>query len=80
LWLEHSEAALVNRMNGVAHGLVGAAQVAGNRGGRLPLGTGEEYLAAAYGKSGRRPEIGLQGCPLVRRERAHKYGCWHTSQ
>ena len=33
-------------MNGVAYGLIGAAEVACNRGGRLPLGTGQQYLAA----------------------------------
>ena len=59
-------------MQRVAHGLIGAAQLARNRGGRLALGTGEEDLAAAYGKGGRGPETGLQGCPLVRRERAYK--------
>ena len=59
LRLEHGEATLVKRMNGVAHGLVGATQMARNRGRRLPLGTGEEYLAAAYCKGGRGPETGL---------------------
>ena len=39
---------------------------------RLALGTGEEDLAAAYSKGGRRPETGLKRSPLVRRERAHK--------
>jgi hypothetical protein len=70
--LQHREAALMKRVNGVAYGLIGAAQLARNRGRRLPLGTGEEDLAAAHGKGGRGPETGLQGCPLVRRERAYK--------
>jgi hypothetical protein len=52
--------------------LVGAVQGACNRSCWLPLGTGEEYLAATYGKGGRGPETGLKGSPLVRRERAHK--------
>jgi hypothetical protein len=59
-------------MQRVADGLIGAAQLARNPGGRLALGTGEEELAAADGKGGRGPETGLQGCPLVRRERAYK--------
>ena len=70
--LQHRETALMKRMNGIAYGLVGAAQVARHRGRWLPLGTGEEDLAAPDGKGGRGPEPGLQGCPLVRREQAHK--------
>jgi len=62
----------VERMHDIAHGLVSAVQVAGNGGGRLPLGTGEEDLTAAYSKGGRGPEPGLQRGPLVRRERAYK--------
>jgi hypothetical protein len=59
-------------MNDIAHGLIGAAEAASNRSGRLAFGTGEEDLAAAYGKGGRGPETGLESCPLVRRERAYK--------
>jgi hypothetical protein len=59
LWLQRRETALVEGMDGVADGLVGAAQVVRNRRGRLPLGTGQEDLAAAYGKGGRGPETGL---------------------
>jgi hypothetical protein len=70
--LQHCEAALVEGMNRAAHGLIGAAQVVRNRGGRLALGTGQEDLAAAYSQGGRGPETGLQRCPLVRRERAYK--------
>ena len=70
--LEHGETALMEGMNDVAHGLIGAAEAASNRGGRLAFGTGEEDLAAADGKGGRGPEPGLQGAPLVRRERAYK--------
>ena len=62
----------MKRVNGVAYGLIGAAQFTRNRGRRVPLGTGEEALAAAHGKGGRGPETGLQGCPLVRRERAYQ--------
>ena len=62
----------MKRMNGVAHSLIGAAQLTRNRGRRLPLGTGEEALAAAHRKGGRGPETGLEACPLVRRKRAHK--------
>ena len=58
-------------MNDIAHGLIGAAEAASNRGRRLALGTGEKDLAPAYGTGGRRPEPGLHGCPLVRRERAY---------
>ena len=72
MWLQRGETALVERMQSVANGLIGTAQVVRNRCGRLALGTGEEDLAAAYGKGGRRPETGLQRCPLVRRERAYK--------
>ena len=70
--LEHGEAAMLKGMNDIAHGLIGAAEAASNRGSQLALGTGKEHLAAAYGKGGRGPETGLQRCPLVRRERAHK--------
>ena len=59
-------------MNRMAHGLVGTAQVVRHGGRRLALGTGEEDLTAADGQGGRRPETGLQRCPLVRRERAYK--------
>lgn len=59
-------------MNDVAHRLIGTAEAASNGGRRLALGTGQEDLAAAYGKGGRGPEPGLQGGPLVRRERAYK--------
>jgi hypothetical protein len=62
---------LVERMHRVADGLLGAAQIVGNRRGSLALGTGEQDLAAAHGKGGRRPETGLQGGPLVRQERAY---------
>jgi len=72
LWLQRGETALVERMQSVANGLIGTVQVVRNRRGRLALGTGEEDLAAEYGKGGRGPETGLQGCPLVRRERAYK--------
>ena len=72
LRLQYGEAALVKGMEGVAHGLVGAVHMACNRRGRLALGTGEEDLAATYGKGGRGPETGLQRGPLVRRERAYK--------
>ena len=47
-------------VNSIADGLVGAVQGAGNGGRGLPLGTGEEDLAAAYRKGGRRPETGLE--------------------
>jgi hypothetical protein len=80
LGLQHGEAALVKRLNGVAHRLVGGAQVAPNGGGRLLLGTGEESLAAAYGQGGRRPHTGRQGSPLVHRERAHIYECLPTPE
>ena len=70
--LQRRETALVEGMQGVAHGLIGAAQGVRNRRGRLALGTAEEDLAAAYRKGGHGPETGLQGCPLVRRERAYK--------
>jgi len=46
-------------MNRVAHGLIGATQVVGNRGGRLAFGTGEQDLTPTDGKGGRRPETGL---------------------
>jgi hypothetical protein len=59
-------------MNDIAHGLISAAEAASNHGRRLALGTGEQDLAPAYGKGGRRPETGLQGGSLVRRERAYK--------
>jgi hypothetical protein len=51
-----SAAALVKGMNGVAHGLIGAVQVAGDGRGGLPRSIGEEHLAAAHGTGGRGPE------------------------
>ena len=71
LRLQRRKTALVERMNGIAYRLVGAAQVVRNRSGRLALGTGEQALAAAHGKGRRRPETGLERCPLVCRERAY---------
>jgi len=70
--LEHRAAAWVQRLHGLADRLSGATPVVCHRGGRLPLGTGEEPLAPADGTGGRGPEPGLHGCPLVRRERAYK--------
>ena len=69
--LQRRKTALVERMQCVAHCLSGAAQVVRKGGRRLALGPGEEDLAAAYGKGGRGPEAGLEGCPLVRQERAY---------
>ena len=65
-------ATLVERMQRVAHRLLGAAQVVRNGGRRPALGTGEEALTATDRKGGRGPETGLQRGPLVRRERAYK--------
>jgi hypothetical protein len=59
LGLQRREATLVERMQRVAHRLIGAAQVVRNGRGGLLLGTGEEDLATAYGKGGRGPEPGL---------------------
>ena len=70
--MEHRETALVEGMNGIADRWVGTVQLPGNRGGRLAFGTGEKDLATTDGKGGRGPETGLQGDPLVRRERAYK--------
>jgi hypothetical protein len=72
LRLEHGEATPMERMNGVAYGLVGTVQLMGNWSGRLALGTGKKNLAAPDGKGGRGPQTGLQSGPLVRRERAYK--------
>ena len=62
----------MKRMNGSSDGLLGAANGPRNGGRRLPLGTGEKDLAPADSKGGQGPETGLQGGPLVRRERAYK--------
>jgi hypothetical protein len=64
----------------MADGLIGATQLVCHRGRRLALGTGEEHLAAAYGKGGRGAKTGLQGGPLVRRERAYKERWLHTEE
>jgi hypothetical protein len=77
---QRGEAAWLTGMHGVAHGLVGAVQLAGTGGGGRPRGPGEEERATAYGTGGRRAETGLQGGPLVRRERAHTSGCVPTQQ
>ena len=53
--LQRGEPALVERMQRMADGLLGATQVVGNRGGHLALGTGEQDLTAAYSQGGRRP-------------------------
>ena len=70
--LQRREPALVERVQCVARRLLGAAQVVRNSRSRLALGTGEEQLAAAYGKGGRGPETGRESGALVRRERAYK--------
>jgi len=75
--LPPGETALVEGMHDVAHGLIGTAAAASTPGRRLARGTGPKYLAAAYGTGGRGPPTGLERSPLVRRERAHTYGCWH---
>ena len=59
------------RREGLEHGETAMISTSAER-SRLALGTGEKDLAAAYGTGGRRPEPGLHGCPLVRRERAYK--------
>jgi len=75
LRLQRERAALVEGLKRVAHALVGTAEGARNVGSRLPRGTGEEPLAATDRHGGRGPAPGLQGSSLVRRERAHTYGC-----
>jgi hypothetical protein len=78
LRLQGSKTALVACLERVADGRLGAAQSLGNPSGRLALGTGEQDLAAAYSKGGRRPETGLQGGPLVRQEWAYISRCLHV--
>ncbi len=51
--LEGVDAALMEVVDGVADGLIIAAQRASNGGSGLALGAGEEHLAAAQGKGGR---------------------------
>jgi hypothetical protein len=68
LRLQHSEAALVESMNDVAHGLVGTAKVTRNQRGRLALRTGEKDLTATDSKRERGPNTSLEPSPLVRRE------------
>jgi hypothetical protein len=70
--LQHRKATPVEGVDGVADGLVGAVQMAGNDGRQLPFGTGEEDLAAADGKGGWGAQPGLQSGSLGRRERAYK--------
>jgi hypothetical protein len=70
--LEPGETTRMERLHDIAHRLSGAAEAVRNRGRWLAFGTGAEALAAAYGKGRRGPEPGLQGGPLVRRERAYQ--------
>ena len=63
---------LVKGVDGVAHGLVVAAQRAGDGSGRLARGTGQKQLAAADGEARRRAEPGLQRRALVSGQGANK--------
>jgi hypothetical protein len=72
LGLEGLEAALREIVDGIPHGLVVAAEGAGNVGGGLALGAGQEQLTAPDGKSGGGAEARLKRGALVRRQRSDK--------
>ena len=76
--LEGLEAALIEVMDGVADGLVIAAQSASNGGRGLSFGAGEKHLAAAQGKGGGRAQSSFESCAFLRREWSNKQRCLHT--
>jgi hypothetical protein len=80
LALEHRDAPLVERVDGIADRLLVTAQGTGNRGGMLTLGTGQQRLTAADGKGLGRAEALVECVPLVHRERANKEWCLHIQQ
>ena len=55
LALQRRQAPPIERLDGVAHGLIVAAQRLGDEAGVLPTGTGQEDLAAAQDKGIGRP-------------------------
>ena len=70
--LKRGEALLVKGVDGVAHGLVIAAQGASNGSGMLALVTRQEHLAAADSEASRRAQSALEGCALGRSQRVNK--------
>ena len=65
---EGSGPTLVEIVNRVADGLVIAAKGSGNGRSRLPCDAGKQHLAAADGKTSRRPKPGFQRRLLLGRE------------
>ena len=74
------QAPLVEGVDGVAHGLVVAAQGAGDPGGALAPVTGKQDLAPAEDESVGRMQALLQSLALVVRERTHEDGFSHGAQ
>jgi hypothetical protein len=70
--LERGKTTLIKRVDGIAHGLVVAAQGAGEGSGMLALSTSQEHLAAADGEASRRAEPALQRRTLVCGQGANK--------
>ena len=70
--LQGGQTALRKIVNGVADGLVVAAQGTGNRSGVLAVGAFEQHLAATGAEATRRVKTGFQGDAFVGAERSDK--------
>ena len=76
--MDGSHPPVVEGVNRMADGLLGAPQLAGTGRTGLALGTGQEHLTAADRKGLGRAEAGFERIPLVRRERSDKEWCLHA--
>ena len=74
------EAPFVEGVDGVAHGLIVAAQGAGDPGGALAPCALEQYLAAAEDEGVGGAQTFLQGLALVFLKRTHEDGFSHSAQ
>src|SRR4029434_2896938 len=80
LGLESGEPPRVERVDGIADGLVVAAQGAGNGGRRMPRESGQENRAPTDGKAAGGAEPGGQCRLFVGRQRSNKEWCLHTEK
>jgi len=78
--LQDAQSGLVERLDDFPHGLVIAAQLAGNGWGTLPAGTRQNDLAAAHYKAIGRTHASLQLKLFGRAQRTDKDGSLHAAQ
>src|SRR3712207_6415919 len=67
-------------VDGGAHRLVVAAELLSNQPRRLPTTAGEQDLAAAYGKAGRRAQPSFESVALLQRDVADKERFSHAGK